>query len=180
MIDRSPQARTLKNAPDVAARAAQLDGPAATSRLAARLAPHLRGGDVVGLEGPLGIGKTTLARALIRACLGRAGRQEEVPSPTFTLVQTYELMAGARVLYHFDLYRLTRPEDAYELAIEEAFADGISLIEWPERLGPLLPHDRLSIALAPGKRPNARQARLVGHGAWAARLMDITPWDIDP
>jgi tRNA threonylcarbamoyladenosine biosynthesis protein TsaE len=176
MIDRSPQARTQENAPAVAERGVNLDGLKATARLAQHLAPHLRAGDVVGLAGPLGIGKTEFARALIRALLGPTGQREEVPSPTFTLVQTYDMPAsapGATLLYHFDLYRLTRPEDAYELAIEEAFADGISLIEWPERLGPLLPQDRLMLALSPSTRPNARRARLTGHGAWAARLKEL-------
>lgn len=142
----------------------ELENLAATERLAARLAPALRVGDVVGLQGPLGAGKTAFARALIRAL----GGDEEVPSPTFTLVQLYELPAF--MLFHFDLYRLAKPEDAYELGIEEAFVEGVTLIEWPERLGVLLPHERLDVLLEPGGEPEARHARLIGHGNWAHRV----------
>ncbi|HUI16039.1 MAG TPA: tRNA (adenosine(37)-N6)-threonylcarbamoyltransferase complex ATPase subunit type 1 TsaE [Alphaproteobacteria bacterium] len=140
---------------------------AATGRLAAALAHAARTGDVFALGGPLGVGKTSFARAFI-AALGGA---EEVPSPTYTLVQLYEL--GPLTLYHFDLYRLARPEDAWELGIEEAFALGVSLIEWPERLGTLLPPERLDVALAFAGQAEARQARLEGHGGWQARLAEL-------
>src|SRR5947207_3065485 len=93
-----------------------LPDPAATAALAGRVAPLARRGDVVALRGDLGSGKTAFARAFIAA---RAGRPVEVPSPTFTLVQTYELPDGA--IWHFDLYRLERPDDAIELGIDEAF-----------------------------------------------------------
>src|SRR5271170_7579662 len=111
-----------------------LPDAAATAALAARLATLARPRDVVALRGTLGSGKTSFARGFIAA---RAGRALEVPSPTFTLVQTYDLPAGT--IWHFDLYRLVRPDDAIELGIDEAFASGINLIEWPERLGDLLP-----------------------------------------
>src|SRR4051812_29949378 len=104
-----------------------LPDEAATAALAGRLAPLAARGDVVALTGALGAGKTSFARGFIAA---RAGRPIEVPSPTFTLVQTYDLPSGP--IWHFDLYRLERPDDAIELGIDEAFADGISLIEWPE------------------------------------------------
>ncbi|HEY1259264.1 MAG TPA: tRNA (adenosine(37)-N6)-threonylcarbamoyltransferase complex ATPase subunit type 1 TsaE, partial [Stellaceae bacterium] len=97
----------------------------ATAALAERLAGIAAAGDVIALEGELGSGKTTLARAFIAA----RGAGEEVPSPTFTLVQTYQ--AETVSIWHFDLYRLQAPEEAWELGIEEALADGISLIEWP-------------------------------------------------
>lgn len=142
-----------------------LPDEAATDRLARALAPLLQAGDVIALAGELGAGKTRLARALIGALAGAA---EEVPSPTFTLVQSYDTPRGT--LWHFDLYRLTRPEEAYELGIEEAFADGIAVIEWPERLGRLLPADRLEIALGFGSEPMHRTARLVAHGRWRDRL----------
>jgi tRNA threonylcarbamoyladenosine biosynthesis protein TsaE len=140
---------------------------AATGRLAAALAREAQVGDVLALGGPLGVGKTSFARAFIAAL----GGEEEVPSPTFTLVQLYEL--GPLTLYHFDLYRLVRPEDAWELGIEEAFAEGVSLIEWPERLGTLLPPERLDITLAFAGQPEARQAHLEGHGGWQARLAEL-------
>ncbi|MBX6368903.1 MAG: tRNA (adenosine(37)-N6)-threonylcarbamoyltransferase complex ATPase subunit type 1 TsaE [Rhodospirillales bacterium] len=114
----------------------------ATLALGARLALDAAPGDVFALGGALGSGKTTLARGFIRA-LTRP--DEEVPSPTFTLVQTYETPKGT--IWHFDLYRLEDPEEAWELGIEEAFASGISLIEWPERLGSLLPARRREILL---------------------------------
>lgn len=154
----------MERLPREAAYEVALEGLAATGRLAARLASALRVGDVVGLQGPLGVGKTSFARALIRAL----GGDEEVPSPTFTLVQLYELPAFT--LFHFDLYRLAKPEDAYELGIEEALVEGVSLIEWPERLGALLPRERLDVVLELGEMPEARRARLIGHGDWAHRV----------
>jgi tRNA threonylcarbamoyladenosine biosynthesis protein TsaE len=137
-----------------------LPDAAATAALAARVAPLAARGDVVALSGTLGAGKTTFARGFIAA---RAGRPIEVPSPTFTLVQTYDLASGA--IWHFDLYRLERADDAIELGIDEAFADAISLIEWPERLGDLLPARRLDITLA--FVAGGRAARFDG---WSDRL----------
>ena len=110
-----------------------LEDESATLRLGARLATFLRPGDVAALTGDLGAGKTTLARGLIRALCG----VDDVPSPTYTLVQTYD--APGSELWHCDMYRLERPEDAYELGLMDAFEDAICLIEWPERLGALLP-----------------------------------------
>ena len=144
-----------------------LPDEAATEALAARLAKRARPGDVIALRGDLGAGKTAFARAFIRAL----GGSEEVPSPTFTLVQVYALKAAT--IWHFDLYRLHSPEEAWELGIEEAFSTGIALIEWPERLGPLLPERRLDITLAFGERPEARHAFLCAGSDWAARLAGI-------
>ena len=141
---------------------------AATRALAARLAARARIGDVVGLAGALGAGKTTFARFFLFA---RAGREIEVPSPTFSLVQPYPL-AHATV-WHFDLYRIDRPEDSLELGIEDAFAEGISLIEWPERLGGLLPEDRLDIAFHGDLAGERRRIRVSGRGSWAARVGDV-------
>jgi tRNA threonylcarbamoyladenosine biosynthesis protein TsaE len=147
--------------PDTAVTTVALADEAATVALGARLARLARPGDVIALKGDLGAGKTTLARGFIRAL---CGAELEVPSPTFTLVQTYE--APDTTLWHFDFYRLERPEEAYELDIEEAFAEGISLLEWPERLGSLLPPEHLTIGLdlAP------RRAGLVPSPGWASRL----------
>ena len=145
-----------------------LSNSAPTRVLAARLAPLLRAGDVVALRGELGAGKTFFARAVIQAL----GGPEEVPSPTFTLVQTYDLAPAP--VWHFDLYRLARPEDAWELGLEEAMSEAISLIEWPERLGPLLPEVRLDIELSPGAGSDARRARVTGRGSWAERLESLS------
>lgn len=139
----------------------------ATEILAGRLAAIARRGDVIALDGDLGTGKTVFARAFI----GALGGTEEVPSPTFTLVQIYELAAAA--VFHFDLYRLADPEEAYELGIEEAFADGISLIEWPDRLGGLLPATHLHLRLFHEADAGARRAVLSGHGGdWPNRLKE--------
>jgi tRNA threonylcarbamoyladenosine biosynthesis protein TsaE len=114
----------------------------ATEALGATLAVRLKPGDVVGLKGDLGAGKTTLARAIIRAAA--ADPDLIVPSPTFTLVEVYDTPRGP--FWHFDLYRLDDPQQVYELGWEEARAEGIVLMEWPERLGPLLPK-HLSVTL---------------------------------
>ena len=146
-----------------------LPDEAATAALARRLAPRLRVGDVVALGGALGAGKTALVRALIAGALGAA---VEVPSPTFTLVQTYDLPAGT--LWHFDLYRIAAPEEVLELGWDEATATGIAVVEWPDRLGPLLPAQRLDLALDFGPAPDARVALLTGHGDWAGRLVGLS------
>ncbi len=148
--------------------AIELPDEAATCRLAAALARRSRRGDVIGLSGPMGSGKTTFARAFIGA-LREAG---DVPSPTFTLVEVYQSLTGPAV-WHFDLYRLEKPEDAYELGIEDAFADGISLIEWPERLGALLPQEHLGMTLVPGTNETQRLAQLLVPPSWQTRLAGL-------
>jgi tRNA threonylcarbamoyl adenosine modification protein YjeE len=113
-----------------------------TDRLAQVFAPLLRAGDAVLLEGSIGAGKSQFCRALIRA---RLGRQEDVPSPTFTLVQTYDADVE---IWHADLYRLTHPDEARELGLEEAFAQAICLVEWPDRLGPHAPANAIRVKLS--------------------------------
>ena len=140
---------------------------AATEAFAVRLAAIARPGDVFALWGDLGTGKTVFARAFIQAW---CRREEEVPSPTFTLVQTYDGPDGT--IYHFDMYRLTAPDEAYELDIEDAFAEGISLIEWPDRLGPLLPAGRLDIRLGHGPARGSRIAALAASDIWSPRLKE--------
>jgi tRNA threonylcarbamoyladenosine biosynthesis protein TsaE len=121
-----------------------LPDEAATERLGAALAARLRPRDVVALQGGLGVGKTTLARAILRAAAGDPSLV--VPSPTFTLVEVYDTSRGT--FWHFDLYRLEEPDQVFELGWEEARADGIALVEWAERLGRLLPRQRLTVMLA--------------------------------
>jgi tRNA threonylcarbamoyladenosine biosynthesis protein TsaE len=147
-------------------RSLALPDPAATLALGARLGARLTQGDVVCLAGGLGAGKTTLARGAIEAWVGAA---VETPSPTYTLMQIYEGPKGP--LWHVDLYRLKRAEEAWELGLEDAYAEAACLIEWPERLGGALPRDRLDIALAP--EGEGRRAILVGHGAWRNRIAAI-------
>ncbi len=151
----------------------RLDDQAATAALARRLAPLLRRGDLVALRGDLGSGKTSFARALITALppADPAAGSEEVPSPTFTLVQIYDRLPAP--VWHFDLYRIKDPEEVLELGFEQALAEAVSLVEWPDRLGSLLPEDRLDLCLEFVPAPEARLARLEGHGTWAARLADL-------
>jgi tRNA threonylcarbamoyladenosine biosynthesis protein TsaE len=128
----------------------------------------------VALVGDLGAGKTTFARALIAAFAAEAGQAPpEVPSPTFTLVQTYDFPRAA--IWHFDLYRIERPGDALELGIEEAFGEGIALIEWPERLGPLLPARRIEVRLAFADAPDGRRIEIRAAAGPAGRLAAAFP-----
>jgi tRNA threonylcarbamoyladenosine biosynthesis protein TsaE len=143
----------------------ELPDEAATAALATRLARLARRGDVIALKGELGTGKTSFARAFIRS---RARNDEIVPSPTFTLVQVYELPDLS--IWHVDGYRLRHPDEASELGLEDAFHDGVSLIEWPERLGPLVPDRRLEIRFEHGAAPDARRAIVDPGPDWAARL----------
>lgn len=146
-----------------------LQDEAATARLGAAVGAKLQAGEAVCLWGPLGAGKSTLARALVRA-LTRS--DEEVPSPTFTLVQFYE---GPRLaVAHFDLYRLTDPDEAYEIGLDEALDVGAAVIEWPERLGGRLPADRLDIEIGyAGADEEGRIVRLTPHGAWEGRGLEF-------
>ncbi|MBL8710877.1 MAG: tRNA (adenosine(37)-N6)-threonylcarbamoyltransferase complex ATPase subunit type 1 TsaE [Rhodospirillaceae bacterium] len=149
-----------------------LAGEARTRLVARQIAAEARPGDVLALWGDLGAGKTTFARGFIGAL---AGDDEPVPSPTFTLVQTYQVTLGgeAAEIWHFDLYRLKQADEAYELGIEDAFAAGISLIEWPERLGNLLPRDRLDVTLSLGSAADSRHLVLAGGANWTERVARI-------
>ena len=134
----------------------------ATTRLGQIIAPLLEAGDSVLLYGPLGMGKSTLARGLIRAL---TTPDEDVPSPTFTLVQFYE---SEPAVAHFDLYRLTRPEEAFEIGLDEALDEGCAIIEWPERLGDdpsaFLGPDRLLVTIS--EQGDGRLATVSGAGRW--------------
>lgn len=115
-----------------------------TACVAADVARRAKLGDVIALYGDLGMGKTVFSRAFIRTLSDNEAL--EVPSPTFTLVQTYDCAKGA--IYHFDCYRLEDPDEIYELGWEDALSDAIVLIEWPERIAGLLPAIRLDISLS--------------------------------
>lgn len=135
-----------------------LPTPEATADLARWLAPRLAAGDAILLGGPIGAGKSHFCRSLIQARLEALGRMEDVPSPTYTLVQVYEL--DGVELWHADLYRLTAAEEAAELGLDEAFDRAICLVEWPDRLGDMAPVAALRLDLAPGADPMARSARV--------------------
>lgn len=143
-----------------------LPDPQATDALGRWLADRLGPGDVVLLDGPIGAGKTHLARALIQHRLAAEGVHEDVPSPTFTLVQVYDTAAGA--IWHADLYRLTHPREVAELGLDEAFGTALCLIEWPDRLGSLTPPGALQLALV--AEGDGRRARLTGPAPRIARL----------
>ncbi|MHA6347219.1 tRNA (adenosine(37)-N6)-threonylcarbamoyltransferase complex ATPase subunit type 1 TsaE [Roseivivax sp. CAU 1761] len=130
-----------------------LPDPDATAALGRRLAPRLGPGDVLLLEGGLGAGKTHFARALIQA---RLARPEDVPSPTFTLVQVYDA-AGGTEIWHSDLYRLSGPDEAVELGLDEAFETAICLVEWPDRLADLAPEAALTLRFESTRDGAARQ-----------------------
>lgn len=146
-----------------------LDGIEATRALGRRLAALLCPGETVLLHGDLGAGKTTLARAIIYELCG----VEDAPSPTYTLVQTYDTESGD-ILVHADLYRIEAAQELDELGLDEAFDEAITLVEWPDRLGGLCPQNRLEIALtvAPGADGARREARLTGFGTWEERVED--------
>jgi tRNA threonylcarbamoyladenosine biosynthesis protein TsaE len=125
---------------------------------------------VLLLTGSLGAGKSALARAIIQARLGRA---EDVPSPTFTLVQTYEAPGGD--LWHADLYRLTHPDEVIELGLEDAFTSAICLIEWPDRLGRLAPQDAVHVALSLKGEGREATFAFTGRPGLAEVLQSFTP-----
>jgi tRNA threonylcarbamoyladenosine biosynthesis protein TsaE len=141
-----------------------LANEAQTITLAEKLAALAIEGDVFALAGTLGTGKSVFARAFITA---RNGSPLEVPSPTFTLVQPYELESGT--IHHFDLYRLSTPDEVLELGLEDAFASGITLIEWPDRAKGFLPLDHMEIRLVYGDGEDQRSGKVLGGQAWKQR-----------
>jgi len=135
-------------------------------RVAELVALKVRRGDIILLQGDLGAGKTTFARALIRALIGDS--EAEVPSPTFPLVQAYETPRLA--VAHFDLYRLTGPDELEEIGFHDAAGAGLVVVEWPERAGGEVPAERLEIVFAAGAEASTRNLQLTGLGDWAARV----------
>ncbi len=141
----------------------------ALRRLAQDFAFALKPGDVLALEGDLGAGKTTFARALIEALAGQRGM--EIPSPTFTLVQSYPTPRFD--VAHFDLYRLSAPEELHELGLDHALKTGIAIIEWPQRAGDLLPPERFTLRLSESGSEDTRNATLSASPALAPRLQRL-------
>ncbi len=129
-----------------------------TARFAVQCAEAAEYGDIFTLKGPLGAGKSVFCRAFIHHL---SGNDIDVPSPTFTLVQTYE--TDKAPIWHFDLYRIEDPEEIYEIGWEEALSEGILLIEWPERLGHLLPPKRKEIIFEP-LNGESRNIQMISHG----------------
>jgi tRNA threonylcarbamoyladenosine biosynthesis protein TsaE len=141
--------------------------PEQTTDLAETLAPRLLEGDVLLLSGPVGAGKSHFARSLIRWRMRRADALEDVPSPTFTLVQSYPLPDGE--IWHADLYRLSDPDEVEELGLSVAFEEVICLVEWPDRL-PNPPDGALLLDFTTGDGPDTRNLKITGPKAWATRL----------
>ena len=147
-----------------------------TLALGAALAKRAVRGDVITLSGTLGAGKTVLARGFIRERLGQApgktlNQATDVASPTFTLVHVYDTVTPE--IWHFDWYRLEHPDEVQELGLEDAFATGLSLIEWPDKAAAWLPRDRLDITLSVDPKTEQRVAKLeVGRG-WSGRLENL-------
>jgi tRNA threonylcarbamoyl adenosine modification protein YjeE len=148
-----------------------LDDEAATQRFAVEIANALEPSDFVTLSGDLGAGKTAFSRAVIRHLAGDP--DIDVPSPTFTLMQVYELPRFT--LAHADLYRLSSPDELIELGIDDIAAAGVVLMEWPDRAGSLLPADRIDIefTLAPERGDSYRNVRVTGYGRLAPRVARI-------
>lgn len=147
------------------------DSEAATIRLAERFAKLLRARDVIGLEGPLGAGKSVFARAVIRSLTGDPDLS--VPSPSFSLVQPYE-RANACPVIHADLYRVETAQELEELGLEDMFDEAITLVEWPEHGHGYLPQDRLTIQITP-KEAGGRTIKWSGGPAWRERLAGLGP-----
>lgn len=137
-----------------------------TEAFAEAWARVLKTGDAIGLRGELGAGKTAFARALILAL----GHDQEVPSPTFTLVQVYEL--PDHLVWHVDLYRIEDERELVELDLDTAFEEALTLIEWPERLGGAMPEDYIDIQIIETGE-NSRQFRVTGQGKGLDRVSEL-------
>ncbi len=145
-----------------------LNSPEETAALARQIAAILAPGDVVLLEGDIGAGKTHFARSLVQSLLQVP---EDVPSPTFTLVQTYETPTGE--IWHADLYRLTSPDEIVELGLVDAFDEAICLVEWPDRLADLAPASALRLSFELGAGTGQRRLAMTGTPRWADRLAGL-------
>lgn len=139
-----------------------------TQKLAERLGSFLRKGDCIALSGDLGAGKTTFVRFLLKALNPSI---EEVPSPTFTLVQIYETTCAP--IYHFDCYRLKNAEDLIELGFQEACQEGTTLLEWPEKIEAFLPQNALWVYFMPTEKEEGRRITFMGNKTWQERLSSL-------
>lgn len=146
-----------------------LTSPDETAGLARRIAAHCQAGDILLLEGDIGAGKTHFARTLIQSLLAVP---EDVPSPTFTLIQTYE--APDFEIWHSDLYRLTSPDEVVELGMLDAFEDALCLVEWPDRLAELEPKAALRLRFTMQDTRGQRHAHLSATASrWDAVFKDL-------
>jgi tRNA threonylcarbamoyladenosine biosynthesis protein TsaE len=146
-----------------------LDSPNATKRFAERLGSHLRPGDTLLLEGEIGAGKTHFARSLIQSI---QTTPEDVPSPTFTIIQTYVTRLGDVI--HADLYRISAPDEIHELGLLDAFGTQICLVEWPDRLGPEAPSEALTLRFRHGDKEDLRLLAMFGdQDTWTPRVEDF-------
>ncbi|MEH6402885.1 MAG: tRNA (adenosine(37)-N6)-threonylcarbamoyltransferase complex ATPase subunit type 1 TsaE [Sneathiella sp.] len=151
-----------------------VSNPEQTAKVAAALAPYLKVQDAVSLNGTLGAGKTEFARALIRAL---CGQELDVPSPTFNLLLTYDCAKGP--IYHYDFYRLEDPEEVWELDIEDAYYEGITLMEWSENIGANLPDSMLEILITipdsdiDSEEGEQREISILGDEDWHTRLSGL-------
>ena len=140
---------------------------AALEKLAENISAIVKKGDVICLNGDLGAGKTTFARAVIRTLLNQTG-PAEIPSPSFALVQTYDMSRFP--IYHFDFYRICEPEEVIELGLDDAVETGLSLIEWPDKAANFIPKDYLNIFIEDHENPLMRLVTLSGEGSWKKKL----------
>ena len=141
------------------------NGPLETEELASALKENLQNGDIILLKGEIGAGKSLFARSLIQSTMDQV---EEVPSPTFTIVQTYETKLGS--IWHADLYRLTDQSEIFELGLIDAFVSEIVIVEWPERLGHLEPQDALTVEIIILENDKREVIFSTNSSMWKARL----------
>ena len=141
------------------------NGPLETEELASALKENLQNGDIILLKGEIGAGKSLFARSLIQSTMDQV---EEVPSPTFTIVQTYETKLGS--IWHADLYRLTDQSEIFELGLIDAFVSEIVIVEWPERLGHLEPQDALTVEIIILENDKRKVIFSTNSSMWKARL----------
>ena len=152
-----------------------LSSEAETQRLAKLFSAHSEAGMTLLLEGPIGAGKTTFARALIHSLLDKIGQREDVPSPTFTLVQTYN--TGPFDTWHADLYRLGSSSEVFDLGLDIAFEEALCIIEWPDRLGDLTPVDAIKIELSLSDDDQGRSCLISGVNNRNALTSKLQCWD---